>query len=80
MSPHETLFRLEATQGLEKALVDHTPLCRFTIWDFPGDYYGVEDVDNEADDAIFLGSTSLIFVVGACKRQRRASHLARVRF
>jgi Ras-related GTP-binding protein C/D len=61
MSPHETLFRLEATQGLEKALVDHTPLCRFTIWDFPGDYYGEGD-DN---DAIFEGSTSLIFVVDA---------------
>eukprot|EP00594_Rhizosolenia_setigera_P011638 CAMPEP_0178962084 /NCGR_PEP_ID=MMETSP0789-20121207/14129_1 /TAXON_ID=3005 /ORGANISM="Rhizosolenia setigera, Strain CCMP 1694" /LENGTH=603 /DNA_ID=CAMNT_0020646117 /DNA_START=38 /DNA_END=1845 /DNA_ORIENTATION=+ len=40
MSPHETLFRLEATQSLERALVDHTPLCRFTIWDFPGDYHG----------------------------------------
>ena len=40
MSPHETLFRLEATQQLERALVDHTPLCRFTIWDFPGDFYG----------------------------------------
>ena len=40
MSPHETLFRLEATQGCERALVDHTPLCRFTIWDFPGEYYG----------------------------------------
>lgn len=40
MSPHETLFRLEATQTLERAVVDHTPLCRFTIWDFPGDFYG----------------------------------------
>eukprot|EP00562_Extubocellulus_spinifer_P009370 CAMPEP_0178501682 /NCGR_PEP_ID=MMETSP0696-20121128/17088_1 /TAXON_ID=265572 /ORGANISM="Extubocellulus spinifer, Strain CCMP396" /LENGTH=646 /DNA_ID=CAMNT_0020130663 /DNA_START=115 /DNA_END=2055 /DNA_ORIENTATION=- len=40
MSPHETLFRLEATQNLERFVVDHTPLCRFTIWDFPGDYYG----------------------------------------
>lgn len=40
MSPHETLFRLEATQSLERFVVDHTPLCRFTIWDFPGDYYG----------------------------------------
>jgi len=40
MSPHETLFRLEATQTLERAIVDHTPLCHFTIWDFPGDYYG----------------------------------------
>jgi Ras-related GTP-binding protein C/D len=59
MSPHETLFRLEPTQGLEKALVDHTPLCRFTIWDFTGDYYGDED------DTVFEGSTSLIFVVDA---------------
>lgn len=40
MSPHETLFRLEATQTLERAIVDHTPLCHFTIWDFPGDFYG----------------------------------------
>ena len=39
MSPHETLFRLEATQLLERAVVDHTPLCRFTIWDFPGEMY-----------------------------------------
>jgi len=59
MSPHETLFRLEATQGLERALVDHTPLCRFTIWDFPGDFYG------EDQPSVFKGSTSLIFVVDA---------------
>jgi Ras-related GTP-binding protein C/D len=59
MSPHETLFRLEATQGLERAVVDHTPLCRFTIWDFPGDYYG------EDQPQVFAGSTSLIFVVDA---------------
>ena len=71
MSPHETLFRLEATQGLEKSLVDHTPLCRFTIWDFPGDYYGEEGEDDGALDAttaataVFEGSTSLIFVVDA---------------
>ncbi|KAL3780590.1 hypothetical protein ACHAW5_006408 [Stephanodiscus triporus] len=39
MSPHETLFRLESTQTLERAVVDHTPLCRFTIWDFPGEQY-----------------------------------------
>ena len=39
MSPHETLFRLEATQMLERSVVEHTPLCRFTIWDFPGDQY-----------------------------------------
>jgi Ras-related GTP-binding protein C/D len=55
MSPHETLFRLEPTQTLERAVVDHTPLCRFTIWDFPGDYYG--------DDTVFSGS--LIFVMDA---------------
>lgn len=78
MSPHETLFRLEATQGVERALVDHTPLCRFTIWDFPGDHYGginggdggPEDFgddtyDDTTDDSIFAGSTSLIFVVDA---------------
>jgi Ras-related GTP-binding protein C/D len=76
MSPHETLFRLEATQGVERALVDHTPLCRFTIWDFPGEYYGggtnggLDDFNDDAyddttDDAIFSGSTSLIFVVDA---------------
>ena len=58
MSPHETLFRLEPTQGLERAVVDHTPLCRFTVWDFPGDYYG-------DDDDVFAGFTSLIFVVDA---------------
>lgn len=46
MSPHETLFRLEATQRLERSVVDHTPLCRFTIWDFPGDYYGPENYGN----------------------------------
>jgi Gtr1/RagA G protein conserved region len=46
---------------LERAVVDHTPLCRFTIWDFPGDYYG-EDDDQQN---IFGGSTSLIFVVDA---------------
>jgi Ras-related GTP-binding protein C/D len=57
MSPHETLFRLEPTQGLERAVVDHTPLCRFTIWDFPGDYYG--------EDEVFTGTTSLIFVMDA---------------
>jgi len=57
MSPHETLFRLEATQGLERTAVDHTPLCRFTIWDFPGDYYG--------DTQVFCGTTSLIFVMDA---------------
>jgi Ras-related GTP-binding protein C/D len=76
MSPHETLFRLEATQGVERALVDHTPLCRFTIWDFPGDQYGGingggpddfgdDTYDDTTDDSIFSGSTSLIFVVDA---------------
>lgn len=57
MSPHETLFRLEPTQSLQRAVVDHTPLCRFTIWDFPGDYYG--------EDEVFGGITSLIFVMDA---------------
>lgn len=51
MSPHETLFRLEATQGLERSVVDHTSLCRFTIWDFPGDYYALPDDDGEAGEA-----------------------------
>jgi Ras-related GTP-binding protein C/D len=59
MSPHETLFRLEATQGMERALVDHTPLCRFSIWDFPGDYFALDMPE------VFAGSTSLIFVVDA---------------
>ncbi|KAL3797928.1 hypothetical protein ACHAWO_001409 [Cyclotella atomus] len=52
MSPHETLFRLEATQLLERAVVDHTPLCRFTIWDFPGDQYETlvnEDTDKDTN-------------------------------
>lgn len=62
MSPHETLFRLEATQGLERTVVDHTPLCQFTIWDFPGDYYGE---DESLDNDLFKGSTSLIFVMDA---------------
>jgi len=57
MSPHETLFQLEATQQLERAVVDQTPLCRFTIWDFPGDYYG--------DGDVFSGQTSLIFCLDA---------------
>jgi Ras-related GTP-binding protein C/D len=39
MSPHETLFRLEPTQAIERTIVDHTSLCRFITWDFPGDYY-----------------------------------------
>lgn len=81
MSPHETLFRLEATQSLERSVVDHTSLCRFTIWDFPGDYYALS-VDDQAGVAtsehdggtsslaqtkqsIFGGSTSLLFVVDA---------------
>jgi len=51
MSPHETLFRLEATQTLERSVVDHTPLCRFTIWDFPGDYYGPEINMNQHHEA-----------------------------
>jgi Ras-related GTP-binding protein C/D len=80
MSPHETLFRLEATQQLERAIVDHTPLCRFTVWDFPGDYYGEDDENNNdndnnnnnnnnsSGDSVFVGdnaATSLIFVVDA---------------
>lgn len=52
MSPHETLFRLEATQNLERSVVDHTPLCRFTIWDFPGDYYGHENSHDMTDGGI----------------------------
>jgi Ras-related GTP-binding protein C/D len=62
MSPHETLFRLEATQSLDRAVVDHTPLCRFTVWDFPGDYYGEAE---EEEENIFENATSLIFVVDA---------------
>jgi Ras-related GTP-binding protein C/D len=71
MSPHETLFRLEATQLLERAVVDHTPLCRFTIWDFPGDQYyesiEKEDLgdDERRDDEIFVKATALIFVLDA---------------
>ncbi|CAB9528344.1 Ras-related GTP-binding protein C [Seminavis robusta] len=76
MSPHETLFRLEATQELERSVVDHTSLCRFTIWDFPGDYYALpddleatnNDTTNNAEETkrtIFQGSTSLLFVVDA---------------
>ncbi|KAL7566684.1 hypothetical protein ACA910_017746 [Epithemia clementina (nom. ined.)] len=66
MSPHETLFRLEPTHTLERALVDHTPLCRFTIQDFPGDYYG-EDLNDEEEAMALFGNknTSLIFVVDA---------------
>jgi Ras-related GTP-binding protein C/D len=60
MSPHETLFRLEATQGLERALVDHTPLCRFTIHDFPGDYYGQEEEDYNGGGAGGSASTNNI--------------------
>jgi Ras-related GTP-binding protein C/D len=67
MSPHETLFRLEATQSLDRAVVDHTPLCRFTVWDFPGDYYGDSTTSGAEDDNdnVFAGATSLIFVVDA---------------
>ena len=60
MSPHETLFRLEATQNLERAIVDHTPLCRFTVWDFPGDYYGEDDENNSVFECV--AASSLIFV------------------
>ena len=65
MSPHETLFRLEATQGLERALVDHTPLCRFVVEDFPGDYYGEDNPDIFSNKGGDMGRTSLIFVVDA---------------
>ena len=65
MSPHETLFRLEPTHTLERALIDHTPLCRFTIQDFPGDYYGDDMNDDEAMALFGNKSTSLIFVVDA---------------
>lgn len=67
MSPHETLFRLEATQMLERAVVDHTPLCRFTIWDFPGDQYeygyeggGDNIMDNakENNEAAYMNNTN----------------------
>mmetsp|Transcript_12678 Transcript_12678/g.19082 ORF Transcript_12678/g.19082 Transcript_12678/m.19082 type:complete len:480 (+) Transcript_12678:121-1560(+) len=80
MSPHETLFRLEPTNKIEKSVVDHTPLCRFQIWDFPGDYgyggsyydnmngggyMGDPDYEDEADYAIFAESTALVFVIDA---------------
>lgn len=77
MSPHETLFRLEATQLLERAVVDHTPLCRFTIFDFPGDQYQQKDAEkmgeggstqsasNATSDEIFANATALIFVLDA---------------
>lgn len=65
MSPHETLFRLEATQQLERSIVDHTPLCRFTVWDFPGDYYGDDDESNSVFVCDKTVATSLIFVVDA---------------
>jgi len=56
MSPHETLFRLETTQDIERTLVDHTALCRFVVHDFPGEYYA----ELPANDR-----TSLLFVVDA---------------
>ncbi|EED91479.1 predicted protein [Thalassiosira pseudonana CCMP1335] len=62
MSPHETLFRLEATQRLERAVVDHTPLCRFTIWDFPGDEFGMMGGEG---GIIFSKATAIIFVLDA---------------
>ena len=78
MSPHETLFRLEATQLLERAVVDHTPLCRFTIWDFQGDQYettasptgeggkeGEEEGQHHPNDDVFVKATALIFVLDA---------------
>mmetsp|Transcript_18478 Transcript_18478/g.23797 ORF Transcript_18478/g.23797 Transcript_18478/m.23797 type:complete len:449 (+) Transcript_18478:213-1559(+) len=66
MSPHETLFRLEPTHSLERSLVDHTKICRFTVQDFPGDYYGEDVAGDEVEtSAMFAGQTSLIFVVDA---------------
>mmetsp|Transcript_11682 Transcript_11682/g.16572 ORF Transcript_11682/g.16572 Transcript_11682/m.16572 type:complete len:459 (+) Transcript_11682:79-1455(+) len=58
MSPHETLFRLESTQNLERDVVDHTPLCRFTIWDFPGDYYGPSSNSTNTNNTIVGGTTT----------------------
>ena len=87
MSPHETLFRLEATQMLERAVVDHTPLCRFTIWDFPGDHYeyGYGDGNNgtilegDNDDICFRG---LEYRAGCIKqaqqRRKKEIELSRV--
>ena len=72
MSPHETLFRLEATQLLERAVVDHTPLCRFTIWDFQGDQYETSPTEDDKEgegqqpnDDVFVKATALIFVLDA---------------
>ncbi|GKZ00504.1 hypothetical protein MPSEU_001002800 [Mayamaea pseudoterrestris] len=77
MSPHETLFRLEPTQQTTQSLIDHTPLCRFTLVDFPGDDYADNDEASNAenisedetpidsDRSIFSGSTALVFVVDA---------------
>ena len=56
MSPHETLFRLEATQTLERAVVDHTPLCRFTIWDFPGEQYDYGYSNSNSNNSGVLGA------------------------
>jgi hypothetical protein len=45
MSPHETLFRLEGTVGLDKCVIgkdndekSSSNLVAFEVWDFPGDY------------------------------------------
>ena len=65
MSPHETLFRLEPTQQPTQCLIDHTPLCRFTLVDFPGDDYANNEADDDVDSSIFAGSTALVFVVDA---------------
>jgi len=56
MSPHETLFRLEATQTLERAVVDHTPLCRFTIWDFPGEQYDYGYSNSNSNNSGVIGA------------------------
>ncbi len=65
ISPHETLFRLEPTPGLERAVVDHTPLCRFTIWDFPGDDYGEDGDASSIFGNPHASMTSMIFVMDA---------------
>lgn len=59
MSPHETLFRLESTNKIVKTVVDHTSLCRFQIWDFPGDYFGGSSMNGggmyEGNNGVMLG-------------------------
>jgi len=47
MSPHETLFRLEGTQFMERHMIDNNHLLAFEILDFPGEYGG-GNTDNNA--------------------------------